>query len=109
MDLSATKVVKVGVGQNTLKAKQLADKVALKVIEYIKKNNIDDVAVIQTEFFGYSGDKPTLELSIPDMGKVVFGNIEEIEAITLVEKYMVNTSEIAHFLVDNQGDRKKNH
>jgi len=43
------------------------------------------------------------------MGKVVFGNIEPVEAVKLVEKYMVNTSEIAHFLVDNHGNSKKNH
>jgi len=101
--------VRVGIGHNTFKAKQQADEVALKIIEYVKENNIDDVAVVQNEFFGYSGDKPTLELSIPEMGKVVFGNIEPMEAVKLVEKYMVNTSEIADFLIDNHGNRKKNH
>jgi len=79
------------------------------VIKYIRDNNIEDVVVVQNEFYGYSGDKPTIELAIPHMGKVVFGNIEPVEAVKLVEKYMVNTSEIAHFLVDNHGNRKKNH
>lgn len=102
-------MVRVGIGHNTFKAKQLADETALAVIKYIKDNNIEDVAVVQNEFLGYSGDKPTLELSLPDMGKVIFGNIDPVEAVKLVEKYMVNTSEIAHFLVDNQGNRKKNH
>ena len=82
---------------------------SLAVIDYIRTNNIEDVAVVQSEFYGYSGDKPTIELAIPEMGQVVFGNVEPEEAIKLVEKYMINTEEIKHFLVDNHGNRKKNH
>ena len=82
---------------------------SLAVIGYIKENNIEDVAVVQEGFYGYSGDEPTIELVIPHMGQVVFGNMEPEKAIKLVEKYMVNTSEIKHFLVDNHGTRKKNH
>ena len=87
----------------------MADEVSLAVIDYIRTNNIEDVAVVQSEFYGYSGDKPTIELAIPEMGQVVFGNVEPEEAIKLVEKYMINTEEIKHFLVDNHGNRKKNH
>lgn len=82
---------------------------SLAVIDYLRENEIQDVAVAQNEFYGYSGEKPTLELAIPQMGQVVFGNMEPGEAVKLVEKYMVNTGEIAHFLVDNHGNRKKNH
>ncbi|GLI55836.1 hypothetical protein PM10SUCC1_13500 [Propionigenium maris DSM 9537] len=101
--------MRVGIGQNTQEAKRLADEVSLAVIRYIKEKGIEDVAVVQSEFYGYSGDKPIIELAIPKMGQVVFGNMEPGEAVKLVEKYMVNTQEIAHFLVDNHGDRKKKH
>ena|GEM_PF-2147701 len=82
---------------------------AIKIINYLKDNNIEDVAVFQNEFYGYSSEKPTIELVIPKMGQVIFGKVEPEEAVNLVEKYMVNTQEIAHFLVDNHGDRKKKH
>ncbi len=82
---------------------------AIEIVNYLKENGIEDVAVFQNEFYGYSSEKPTIELVIPKMGQVVFGKVEPEEAVKLVEKYMVNTEEISHFLVDNHGDRKKNH
>lgn len=109
VDFETIKVAKVGVGSDTLIAKKLADEVALEIIRYLKVNNIEDIAVILSEFKGYSGDKPTLELMIPNMGQVVFGNIDPKESIKLVEKYLIKTDEIAHFLIDNNGTRKKNH
>lgn len=109
IDLTITKVAKVGVGDNTLEAKRLADEVALYIIEYLKEKKIRDIVVVQSEFRGYEGEKPTLELMIPNMGQVVFGNMEPLEAIKLVEKYLVNTEEIAHFLIDNNGTKSKNH
>ncbi len=107
VDLSKDKVVKIGVGSETKLAKELADEVALTVINFLKDKKIADVVVVQTEFHGYSGDKPTLELILPGMGQVVFGNVDSKEAIKLVEKYMINTEEIAKFLIDNHGDKRK--
>ncbi len=80
-----------------------------EVIDYLKKQEIEDVAVIQSEFYGYSGEQPTLEIIIPETGQVVFGNITPDEAIKLVQKYILNTEEIKDFLTDNDGNKKCDH
>jgi hypothetical protein len=83
--------------------------VAIEIINHLKSCNVEDIAVIQTEFYGYSGEKPTLEIIIPKMGNVVFGNVTPQEAVELVQKYILDTEKIKDFLVDNDGNKKCNH
>lgn len=92
-----------------MEAKKLADELGIAIIEKIKKDRIENVVVYQTEFYGYEGDKPTLEIIIPGKGQVVFGNIDIKGALEIVEKYLINTEEIEKFLVDNDGNRICNH
>ncbi len=82
---------------------------AIEIINHLKSCNVEDIAVIQTEFYGYSGEKPTLEIIIPKMGNVVFGNVTPQEAVELVQKYILDTEKIKDFLVDNDGNKKCNH
>lgn len=108
-DLIGKIQVKVGISGKTQNAVNLAEKLGVAIIEYIKKNNVENVIVYQNEFLGYEGDKPTLEIVIPEKGAVVFGNVELEEGLRLIEKYVIHTEDIIEFLVDNNGTKNCNH
>lgn len=101
--------VKVGISTKSLEGKKIADQVGIAIIDFIKEKKLDNVVVYQTEFLGYSGELPSLEIIIPDKGQVVFGNVTVEEGLNIVERYLLNTDEIAEFLVDNDGNKKCNH
>jgi hypothetical protein len=101
--------VKIGISSGTLEAKKAADQLGIAVIDFVKGKELKDVVVYQTEFFGYSGDLPAIEIIIPDKGQVVFGNVDVEEGIEIVEKYLLDTKDITEFLVDNDGNKKCNH
>ena len=108
-DLIGKIQIRVGVSAKTQNAITLSEKLGVAIIEYIKKKEIKDVVVYQREFYGYEGDKPTVEILIPDAGSVMFGNMNVEEGLKLIDKYVVNTHEIIGFLVDNDGTKKCNH
>lgn len=101
--------VKVGISTKSFEGKKIADQVGIAIIDFIKEKKLDNVVVYQTEFLGYSGELPSLEIIIPDKGQVVFGNVTVEEGLNIVERYLLNTDEIAEFLVDNDGNKKCNH
>lgn len=93
----------------TATAKELTEQLGVAIIEYIRKKDVKDVIVYQTEFFGYEGDNPTLEIVIPNTGAVVFGNVTIEEGLKIVDKYVLNTKDIIEFMIDNNGTKKCNH
>jgi hypothetical protein len=101
--------VKNGISSRTLEAKKMADQLGIAIIDFVREKELKGVVVYQTEFFGYSGDLPSVEIIVPGKGQVVFGNVEVEEGKNIVEKYLLNTKEIAEFLVDNDGNKKCNH
>ena len=108
-DLIGKIQIKVGISAKTQNATALSEKLGIAIIEYIKLKKIENVIVYQREFYGYEGDEPTLEIVIPEKGAVVFGKIDVEKGLKLVDKYVINTSEIIDFLVDNNGTKKCNH
>jgi len=108
-DLIGKIQIKVGISAKTQNATALSEKLGIAIIEYIKSKKIENVIVYQREFYGYEGDEPTLEIVIPEKGAVVFGKIDVEKGLKLVDKYVINTSEIIDFLVDNNGTKKCNH
>jgi hypothetical protein len=71
--------------------------------------NIENIALYKTEFLGYGGKFPSMEILIPNKGNVVFGNVDSKEAVKLVKKYLKDTSEIEGFLIDNDGTKQCDH
>lgn len=108
-DLIGKIQIKVGISSQNELARKLSNDLGVAIIEYIKREKIENVIVYQTEFKGYEGDKPTLEIVIPEKGSVVFGNMVEEEALKIVKRYCINTEEIIEFLVDNNGTKNCNH
>ncbi len=109
IDLLQKIQVKVGISKNSLESKKLANQVGIAIIDFIKEKNINNVVVYQTEFLGYSGSLPSLEIIIPNKGQVVFGNVSVEEGLNIVERYLIDTDKIVEFLVDNDGNKKCNH
>ncbi|MCK5780565.1 MAG: hypothetical protein KAH04_06065 [Psychrilyobacter sp.] len=85
------------------------DIVIKTIVDLMEEKDIENIGLYKTEFFGYGGVFPSLEIEIPTKGKVIFGNVDSEEAKRLVEKYIVDTSEIEMFLTDNNGTKKCNH
>ena len=108
-DLIGKIQIRVGVSAKTQNAITLSEKLGVAIIEYIKLKEIKNVIVYQSEFVGYEGDTPTLEIVIPEKGAVVFGNVDVEYGLKLIDKYVINTHEIIEFLVDNDGTKKCNH
>ena len=86
-----------------------ADLVIKSIIDLMEIEDIENVALYKTEFLGYGGEFPSLEIIVPNKGNVVFGNVDSKEAIELIKKYLKDTSEIEEFLVDNDGTKTCNH
>ena len=61
-DLIGKIQIKVGISSQNELARKLSDDLGVAIIEYIKREKIENVIVYQTEFKGYEGDKPTLEI-----------------------------------------------
>ncbi len=60
----------------------------------------------ETEFFGYSGDEPTLEFQIPNQGKIVFGKVTVEKGMGIIEKYLSNPDILKEVMFDNDGTKK---
>jgi hypothetical protein len=97
--------VKVGISSDTLEAKKLADEVGISIVEMVKREKIENVCVYLSDFRGYEGDKPSLEIIVPNKGKVVFGNVDTVEAEKLVLTYLTDTEKLTSFMTDNDGNR----
>lgn len=74
----------------------------------VKRENIENIVVYLSDFRGYEGDKPSLEIIVPHKGKVVFGNVDINEAERVVLDYLKNTEKLEGFMTDNDGNRSCN-
>lgn len=90
--------LRIGINFQNEKSIVSGDKVIGTIIDYLERNHLDNVAVIKSEFRGYSGENPTVEIIIPNSGQVVFGNVSEGEVLDILERYLVENSEIIGFL-----------
>ena len=108
-DLEDVIKIKVGVSSKDETAIKNTDLVIKSIVDLIEMEDIENIALYKTEFLGYGGEFPSLEIIIPDKGNVVFGNVDSKEAIRLIKKYLKDTSEIEGFLVDNNGTKRCNH
>jgi len=108
-DLEDVIKVKVGVSSKDETAIKNADLVIKSIADLIEIEDIENIALYKTEFLGYGGEFPNLEIIIPNKGSVNFGNVDSKEAIKLIKRYLKNTSEIEEFLVDNNGTKRCDH
>lgn len=108
VDLQNVIQVKVGISSDTLEAKKLADEVGLTIVEMVKREKIENVVVYLSDFRGYEGDKPSLEIIVPNKGKVVFGNVDVKEAERVVFNYLKDITKLEEFMTNNDGNKSCN-
>ena len=66
------------------------------IIDELDAKNISHVLVRQTGCMGLCHSEPTVEVIVPDMPTVIYGNVDAKVARDIVEKHV-----IAHTLLDN--------
>lgn len=108
-DLEDVIKVKIGLSSKDEIAIKNTDLVIKSIIDLIEVENIENIALYKTEFLGYGGKFPSMEILIPNKGNVVFGNVDSKEAVKLVKKYLKDTSKIEGFLIDNDGTKQCDH
>lgn len=59
------------------------------MIEEFERLNIDAV-VTQTGCMGYCYAEPTIEVTKPGQGPIIFGYVDENKAVEIINKYVVN-------------------
>ena len=109
IDLENVIKVKVGLSSKDEIAIKNTNLVIKSIVDLIEIEDIENIALYKTEFLGYGGKFPSLEIIIPNKGNIVFGNVDSKEAVKLVRKYLKDTSEIEEFLVDNNGTKQCDH
>ena len=108
-DLKDLIKIKVGVPSKEKLALENTNLVIKAIIDLIEGEEIENISLYKTEFLGYGGVFPSLEIIIPNKGNVTFGNVEPKEAVRLIKKYLKDTTEIEYFLTDNDGTKECNH
>ncbi|MGL4402942.1 MAG: hypothetical protein ACRCTS_04395 [Fusobacteriaceae bacterium] len=91
----------MGINGKNVVASKNGEKVIETIVSYLEREKIDNVAVVKTEFKGYSGGNPSLEVVIPKKGQVVFGNVSPREAVEILQRYLIKNDEILKFLEKN--------
>lgn len=94
--------LKVGVNFQNERSISNRDRVIETIIDYLEKNHLCNVAVVKNEFKGYSGEKPSVEIIIPNNGQIVFGNVSESEILDILKRYLIENDEIVRFLGKNR-------
>lgn len=94
--------LKVGINSSERKNRENGKEVIASIINYLEKNELENIALIKTEFRGYVGENPSLEVIIPGKGQVVFGNVGREEVLDILERYLIKNDEILKFLIKNR-------
>lgn len=82
-------MVQVRVAMATCGIASGAKEVMDVMIEEFEKRGID-AAVTQTGCMGYCYAEPTIEVTKPGQGPIVFGFVDDKKAVEIIAKYVVN-------------------
>ena len=90
------KQIQIIVGMGTCGIAAGAKETFNAIIEELDAKGITHVLVRQTGCMGLCHSEPTVEVVVPDMPTVIYGNVDAKVARDIVEKHV-----IAHKLLDN--------
>ena len=93
---SENKNVQIVVGMGTCGIAAGAKETFGAIIDSIAEKRLSNVLVRQTGCMGLCHSEPTVEVVVPDMPTVIYGNVDAKVARDIVEKHV-----IAHKLLDN--------
>ena len=97
---SEGKSIQVIVGMGTCGIASGAKLILDKFITLLNEKGIAENAIIrQTGCMGHCENEPTVEIILPDMPKVVYGNVKEDTVVKIVEEHIINKKPVENFII----------
>ena len=97
---SEGKSIQVIVGMGTCGIASGAKLILEKFITLLNEKGIAENAIIrQTGCMGHCENEPTVEIILPDMPKVVYGNVKEDTVAKIVEEHIINKKPVENFII----------
>jgi NADP-reducing hydrogenase subunit HndB len=70
------------------------------ILDEIEKKGLGDVIVKQTGCMGFCANEPTVEVVVPGMPAVIYGNVDEAVARRIVDEHIVNKKLVSEHVFD---------
>ena len=97
---SEGKSIQVIVGMGTCGIASGAKLILDKFITLLNEKGIAENAIIrQTGCMGHCENEPTVEIILPDMPKVVYGNVKEDTVAKIVEEHIINKKPVEDLII----------
>ena len=97
---SEGKSIQVIVGMGTCGIASGAKLILDKFITLLNEKGIAENAIIrQTGCMGHCENEPTVEVIVPDMPKVVYGNVKESTVEKIVNEHIINKKPVEDLII----------
>ena len=97
---SEGKSIQVIVGMGTCGIASGAKLILDKFITLLNEKGIAENAIIrQTGCMGHCENEPTVEIIMPDIPKVFYGNVKENTVERIVEEHIINKKPVEDFII----------
>ena len=97
---SEGKTIQVIVGMGTCGIASGAKLILDKFITLLNEKGIAENAIIrQTGCMGHCENEPTVEIIMPDMPKVFYGNVKENTVERIVEEHIINKKPVEDLII----------
>ena len=97
---SEGKTIQIIVGMGTCGIASGAKIILDKFITLLNEKGISENAIIrQTGCMGHCANEPTVEVIVPDMPKVVYGNVKESTVEKIVNEHIINTKPVEDLII----------
>ncbi len=97
---SSNKDVQVIVGMGTCGIAAGAKATFTALVDALTAKNLTNVLVRQTGCMGLCHSEPTVEVAVPGMPTVIYGNVDAATALAIVEKHIVGRELIDDKILD---------
>ena len=98
---SEGKSIQIIVGMGTCGIASGAKTTVDKFIALLDEKGMAEKAIIrQTGCMGYCENEPTVEVIVPDMPKVIYGNVNEQAVENIVENHIINKKLVDNLILD---------
>jgi (2Fe-2S) ferredoxin len=73
------------------------------IIDEIRKQNLDNVAVVQTGCMGYCYAEPIVEVKLPNKEPVLYGKINAHKGREIVSSHVMNGQIVSDWVIERTG------
>ncbi len=95
--------VRISVGMATCGIASGSRETINAIIDEIRKENLDNVAVVQTGCMGYCYAEPIVEVKLPNKEPVLYGKINAAKGREIVSSHIKNGQVIKDWVVERTG------